>query len=130
MRERDALHPPSRQRPMTAPAGHLSASWLAVRLGTDPIRIMRQRSAGELLGFRPAGSTECVFPAWQFDPEGRPLPAIERILTASRRRGLSDERLVELLDSRSGLRGDARLVDLVRSGAVERVLAEIEAAQP
>ena len=63
----------------------LSASWLAVRHGADPIRIERRRRAGELLAVRDKGGGEWRYPMWQFDDDGevRPVQSCSRSRASS-----------------------------------------------
>lgn len=105
----------------------LTTSWLAARLGVDPVRLHVLRRSGELLGVRRGSSQEFVFPAWQFDADWRPLPAVPRIVAAARELGVSDERLSALLDARVGLAGGERLTDVLRGGDEEPVLAALHA---
>jgi hypothetical protein len=102
----------------------LSASWLSARLGLDTSRIEVMRRAGELIAFRPEGSTEWLYPAWQFRG-GRPRPSVPRITAAARQAGLDERRLYEVLTMRLGLGGDRRLCDLLASGEDERVVAAV-----
>ncbi|HET7045603.1 MAG TPA: hypothetical protein VFI37_12200 [Gaiellaceae bacterium] len=107
----------------------LTTSWLASRLGLDPLRVHALRRSGSLVAYRKAGGNEYLFPAWQFDAEWRPLPVIARLTAAAREAGLSDERLHELMNARVGIGGTGRLLDLVRSGDEERLLATVRAAR-
>ena len=106
-------------------AESLSGSWLSTRLGIGTQRLDAMRRAGELLGVRRAGGQEYLYPAWQFDPEGKPLPVVARLLETSRENGLSDDRLYEVLTSRSGLSGPGRLADALREGREEYVLGVV-----
>ena len=106
----------------------LSASWLSTKWGVDTVKINAMRRAGELLAVRPAGSTEWRFPAWQFSPDGRVRPEVERALAAARQRGLRPEQLAELLERRSGLTGGGHLRDDLLAGRIEHVLATIATA--
>ena len=106
----------------------LSTSWLAARLGVDPLLLEAQRRDGELVAYRPPGRQEYLFPAWQFGADWRPLPIVARLVAAARESGVTDERLLELMHARVGLGGSERLVDLVRTGDEERVLATVRAA--
>ncbi len=108
----------------------LSTSWLAARIGVEPMRLHALRRAGALLAYREPGSPEYLFPAWQFDASWRPLPVVARLTEAAREAGLSEERLLELMDARVGLGGTERLVDLVRAGDDERVVDTVRAARP
>src|SRR5882672_4643665 len=58
----------------------LSASWLAVRLGMEPLRLEGMRRAGELIAHRPTGAREHYYPLWQFDEEWQVLPIVPRLV--------------------------------------------------
>jgi hypothetical protein len=104
----------------------LSGSWLSTRLGVDRVRLARMAQSGELLGFRPEGSQELSFPAWQFNGGAEAIEALPRIREAARRVGMDDERLCRVMDQRVGLGGSERLSDLARRGRIRHVLACIE----
>jgi len=106
----------------------LTTSWLAAKLGTQSARVDAMRRAGELYAFRPPGSQEYLYPAWQFDERGRPLPIVERLIRTAREAGLDDAALEGVLNRRAGLVGGRRLWELVASGAGEHVLDVVEAA--
>ena len=106
----------------------LSGSWLSSRLGVGTQRLDAMRRAGELLGVRRAGGYDFLYPAWQFGPDGKPLPVIERLVRAGRGAGLSDERLYEELAARTGISGDARVADALRAGKDEYVLAIVRSS--
>jgi hypothetical protein len=106
----------------------LTTSWLASKLGTQSGRIDAMRRAGELYAVRRPGEQDYLYPAWQFDERGRPLPIVERLLRTAREAGLDQQELEELLNRRAGLIGGRRLVDLIRSGAEEHVLEVVAAA--
>ena len=103
----------------------LSGSWLSTRLGIGTQRIDAMRRAGELLGVRRPGGNEYLYPAWQFAPDGRPLPVMPRLVQAARGAGLSDERLYELLAARTGIAGEERLADALRHGRDEYVVSVV-----
>ena len=107
----------------------MSGSWVAARLGIDPVRLDVMRRGGELLAVRPAGAYEWSYPAWQFGPDGKPLPQVTRVLEAARERGIAPDRVTELLDRRAGVVGGRvrqhRLRDALLAGDVDHVLAEI-----
>ncbi len=105
-----------------------TGSWLSIKLGIGPRELDRRRRAGELLAQPVGRGTEYVYPAWQFDAAGRPLPEIAEIVRVARERGLSDAELVALLLRRDGLTGAGRLFDSLREGRSERVLAAIRGA--
>ena len=106
----------------------LSGSWLSSRLGIGTQRLDAMRRAGELLGVRRPGGYDFLYPAWQFGPDGRPLPVIERLVGAGRGAGLSDERLYEVLAARTGISGNARLADALREGKDEYVLSIVRSS--
>jgi len=103
----------------------LSGSWLSSRLGIGTHRLDAMRRAGELLGVRLAGRQDYYYPSWQFASDGKPLAAVQRIVAAARANGLSDERLYEVLTSRSGLSGTERLADALREGRDAYVLQSV-----
>ena len=107
----------------------LSGSWLAARLGAEPMRLESMRRDGELISYRPAGSAERFYPLWQFDEEWRPLPIVPRLVRAARERGLSENRLYEVLAARAGLASGRRLADSLRDGNVDHVLEAVRAAR-
>jgi hypothetical protein len=106
----------------------LSGSWLSTRLGVGTQRLDAMRRAGELLGVRRPGGHDYLYPAWQFTPDGKPRPVIVEIVQAARGAGMSDERLYEVLSSRTGISGDERLADALRQGRDAYVLSVIRAS--
>ena len=106
----------------------LSGSWLSTRLGVGTQRLDAMRRAGELLGVRRPGGHDYLYPGWQFGPDGKPRPVVPQLVTAARARGMSDERLYEVLASRTGISGSARLADAVRAGKDEYVLAIVQSS--
>jgi hypothetical protein len=115
----------------TRPAGAeqvFTGSWLAIKLGVEPRELDRRRRAGELLAYRAERGTDHVYPAWQLDTAGRPLPGVAELVRTAREAGLSDEQLVEILRRRDGLTGQTRLADTFRAGRTGHVLAAVRAA--
>jgi hypothetical protein len=108
----------------------LTGSWLAQRLAIEPRLIEAMRRSGELIAVRPPGSWEHHYPVWQFDEEWQPLPAVQRVTRAARERGLSDDRLYEVLSTRLGLGGEKRLASAMRVENGERVVAAVRTAGP
>jgi hypothetical protein len=106
----------------------LSASWLSTKWAVDTVKINAMRRAGELLAFRPAGSQEWRFPAWQFGPDGSVRPEVVHVLAAARERGIRPEQLSALLERRSGMTGGSRLREDLVAGRVDHVLAAISGA--
>jgi hypothetical protein len=101
----------------------LSGSWLSTRLGVGTHRLDAMRRSGELLGVRRPGGQDYLYPAWQFAPDGKPLPVITRLVHAGRDAGMTDDRLYQVLVARTGISGDARLADALRDGKDEYVLS-------
>jgi hypothetical protein len=109
-------------------AESLSASWLSSRLGVQPAHIDALRREGALFGVRLPGAREHLYPAWQLAPgKSEARPDVKRVLAAAREAGLTEVELFRLLDRREGL-GRERLVDALRAGRVDFVLAQIRAA--
>jgi hypothetical protein len=106
----------------------LGRPWLAARLGIPSARVDRMRREGELIGVRPPGRWEHLYPAWQFDGAGKPLASISRVVRAAREAGLGEVELYTVLQRRSGLTGSRTLVDILREGGEQHVLAAIRAA--
>ena len=104
-----------------------TTSWLAARLGADPARIDARRRAGELFAVPSEGGLDHVFPAWQFDPNGDPLPTVEPLLTAAREAGMNDTQLYAFLNRRAGV-GGPRMWEFVRDGRVDYVIASLRSA--
>jgi hypothetical protein len=104
----------------------LSRSWLAVRLGTQPAKVDAMRREGLLIGV-PGDDGALVFPSWQFGPDGKLRPVVQRLKSAAARRNMDDRRLNELMTMRSGLTGGRRLTDALGAGDDE-VVAAIERA--
>jgi hypothetical protein len=102
----------------------LSAAWLSARLGVDTARIDALRRSGELIGVRPEGSSQWLYPAWQFQG-GRPRPAVRRIVAAAKEAGLDERRLYDVMTMRMGLGGDRRLCDLLVAGEDDSVIAAL-----
>ena len=106
----------------------LTTSWLAAKLGTQSGRIEAMRRGGQLYAIRRPGEQDYLYPSWQFDDKGRPLPFVERLMRTAREAGLDDRELEEVLNRRAGLVGGRRVVDLIGSGAEEHVLDVVAAA--
>ena len=86
------------------------------------------RRSGELLGVRRPGARDYWYPAWQWEDTGKPLPIMRRLLSAARESGVRPERLNELVTMRSGLTGGGRLLDAIRDGRDEYVIASVRSA--
>ena len=116
-------------RPVSAEVTY-AGSWLAIKVGLEPRELDRLRRAGEYVAYRASGGreTEYLYPAWQLDAAGRPLPGVAELVHAARERGFDDEQLVLLMLRREGLTGSSRLADAFRAGRTERVLAAVRSA--
>lgn len=106
---------------------NLTGSWLAFRLGVDPVRIDRMRKAGELYAVR-GDSGEWLYPSWQFDEAGKTKPAVARFLEMAREERIAAAELTELLDRRVGLVGGERVRDLLLNGGEWSALGEMRGA--
>lgn len=105
-----------------------TGAWLAMKLGVGPRALDLRRREGELLGVPAEDGTDYVYPAWQFDVTGRPLPSIAKMIRAARAAGLSDSELHDLLLRRDGMTGEGRILDAVKAGREDRALDAIRAA--
>lgn len=105
----------------------MTASWLGSRLGIGPTRVDLLRRSGELLGVRTPGTQEYRYPSWQFSSGWKVKPIVPRMVAAARDRGLSEDRLGEVLEMRVGM-GGRRVADLAREGDEEGVLRAIHSA--
>jgi hypothetical protein len=103
----------------------LARPWLAARLGIPSAEVDRMRRAGELFGVRPPGRFEHLYPAWQFNGDGKPLPSVRRVVRAAYEAGLSDIELYAVMRRRAGLTSGQTLIDVLREGGEERVLAVV-----
>jgi hypothetical protein len=104
-----------------------TTSWLASRLGADPAQIDVRRRAGELLAVPRRDGLDWLYPAWQFDSDGNPLPAVARLHAAARDAGLGPAALDAFLNRRAGI-GGRKMSELVRDGHVEFVVASLRSA--
>ena len=109
------------------PNDSFTTSWLAARLGADPARIEVRRRAGELFAVPVQGGRDHLYPAWQFDSEGNPLPAVERVVTAARAAGMDASALNDFLQRRVGT-GGPRMWELVRAGRADFVVESLRSA--
>jgi hypothetical protein len=98
---------------------NLTGSWLASRLGVDPVRIDRMRKAGELYAV-PNDNGEWLYPAWQFGAAGELKPAVAEFLASARKENIAPSELTGLLERRVGLAGGKRVRDLLLNGGVKR----------
>ena len=107
----------------------IPATWLAARLAVDPAKIDAMRRGGELIAVRDPGSTEWLYPAWQFEA-WKPRAGIARVVAAAREARLDEARLYDLLTAPLGLResGRRRLVDLLLEGREDEVVAAVRAS--
>ena len=107
----------------------LPGAWFASRLGIEPRLVDAMRRAGELVGVRVPGTTEYLYPAWQLGADGKPHPALARVLAEARAAGIGEERLDALMNSRLGIGGRRRLSDELRAGREDYVVSSIRAAR-
>ena len=70
---------------------------------------------------REPGSTEWLYPAWQFEA-WKPRRGVARVVAAAREAGVDETRLYDLLTTPLGLTGRRRLVDLLHEGREDEVI--------
>jgi len=99
----------------------LRGTWLSTRLAVDPFLIDAMRRDGELVAVRAPGSTEWLYPGWQFDGRN-PRPVIARIVKAAREKGLDEARLYTILSAPLGLGGERRVYELLLEGREDEVV--------
>ncbi len=104
----------------------LPGTWLAARLAVDPFLIDAMRRDGELIAVRAPGSTEWLYPGWQFDGRS-PRPVIARIVRAAREKGLDEARLYTILSAPLGLGGERRVYELLLEGREDEVVDLVRA---
>ena len=128
-----ALHGSTRphRHGMIRSRGRRAHRRVAVRLlALDPARdrhAAARRDAPRRRAARrpPPRRYDYLYPAWQFAPDGKPLPVIRQLVTTARGAGMSDERLYEVLAGRTGISGDDRLADALRDGRDDYVLSVV-----
>jgi hypothetical protein len=104
----------------------LPGTWLAERLAYDPFLIEAMRRDGELIAIRRPGSTEWLYPAWQFDGN-TPRNGIARIVRAARQAGLDETRLYTVLTAPLGLGGKKRVYEIWLEGRENDVVELVRA---
>lgn len=80
-------HPPSdeyEEARRTASAGWPEAASVAVRLGMVPGEVTALRQAGKLLAVWLPSDHRFLYPTWQFDKQGKPIPEVVAILALLR----------------------------------------------
>jgi hypothetical protein len=104
----------------------LSGSWLSARIAVEPLLIEAMRRDGELIAVREPGSTEWLYPGWQF--VGRePRPVVPRIVRAAREAGIDETRLYTILSAPLGLGGEKRVYELLLEGREDDVVELVRA---
>jgi hypothetical protein len=104
-----------------------TTSWLAARLGADPTQVEARRRAGELLAVPGPDGHGWLYPAWQFDRDGNPLPVVARLLAAAQDTGMGPSQLDAFLNRRAGV-GGPRMWELVRDGREDYVVSSVRSA--
>jgi hypothetical protein len=68
------------------------------------------------------------YPSWQFGDDGAVRPAVAQVIALARAAGLTDDRLCQLLNARSGLGSNRRLADSLIEGNLDHVLGVVLSA--
>jgi len=74
---------------------------------------------------RREGSTEWLYPGWQFADDGNVKPEVARVLEAAREAGIRPGEIADILNRRTGLAGGRTLVDSLLEGDERGVIAAI-----
>ncbi len=104
----------------------LPGTWLASRFALDPFLVDAMRRDGELVAVRKPGSTDWLYPGWQFDGRN-PRPVIARIVKAAREKELDESRLYAILTAPLGLGGERRVYELLLEGRDDDVVELVRA---
>jgi hypothetical protein len=104
----------------------MPASWLGARYALEPALIDVMRRDGELIAFREPGSTEWLYPTWQFE-NGQPHRSIPRLVRAAREARIGESRLHEILNARRGLNGYGYVYELLFEGRDDDVVELVRA---
>jgi hypothetical protein len=102
----------------------LSTTWVASRFGLDPVRVNALRRAGELYAVRSPGSTEWIYPAWQFAGDGVKSD-VARFFAAAREQGLTGTQVGRVLQRRIGMVGGRTVLDILLRDGPERAIAAL-----
>ena len=104
------------------PGPVVQAAWRTTRQ-----RLRQLRREGRLLGIAVPLRRELYYPAWQFAPDGAPLPSLPRLLAAAAEAGLDPVSLDALMTNPAAGDGVAP-AERLRRGEEEPVLALVRAA--
>ena len=103
----------------------LPGTWLSARLAVDPFLIDAMRRDGTF-AVRAPGSTEWLYPGWQFDGRS-PRPVIARIVGARPREGSRRGSAGAILSAPLGLGGERRVYELLLEGREDEVVDLVRA---
>ena len=104
------------------PGPMVQATWRTTRQ-----RLRQLRQERRLLGIAIPLRRELYYPAWQFAPDGAPLPGLPRLLAAAEEAGLDPVSLDALMTNPAAGDGEAP-AERLRRGEEETVLALVRAA--
>jgi hypothetical protein len=107
-------------------ARSVPGSVLQERLGISRQRLGQLRAEGRLLGIAVPGQRELYYPAWQFGPDGAPLPALARVIRSAADAELGPETLDAVMVA-PGI-GGLSPADRLKVGDEARVLDDVRAA--
>ena len=104
----------------------MTATWIGSRYAIEPALIDVMRRDGELIAFLKPGSSEWLYPTWQFR-NGLRHHAIPRIVRAAKEAGLEEGRLYTILNAKRGLNGNGRVYELLFQGREDDVVELVRA---
>ena len=97
-------------------------------LGVSRQRLHQLRKAGRLVALDARGPRGGLYPAWQFGPDGRIAPGIERLIRAANEAEMGPATLHAFMEEPNGRLGGQTPADVLARGDVSRVVEVIRSS--